>query len=339
MTGTLAQAEHSAAGAVHAHDDAHEHHGRHVSHPPEPPHLIQLWFASDYDRLKSEGKNPYGDPVDDGTFGQGLTVPQILHVGRLEKQVPLVGYAPWENHVYFGLGCFVLIALAFVLTRGIRRPPREAMRHPTRAQVFAESLVDAFDNFVRGILGDKNGRIYLPYVGTLFLLILLLNLMGIVPTMRAPTAYILITASLAVSTLFVVQFTAWVRLGPLTYLHHLAGSPQTAIQWALSPLFLLLEAMSDFVIKPLSLSLRLMGNILGKDILLGSFLFLGIAIVGLVSRDAAGYVGVPLALPFYFLALLLSAIQALIFALLSTIYILLVLPHDHDHHGEEHGHH
>src|SRR5690606_7804763 len=98
-----------------------------------------------------------------------------------------------------------------------------------RAQVLVETLVDAFDNFVQGILGEKNGRVYLPYVGTLFLLILLLNLMGIVPTMRAPTAYILVTVSLALSTLLVVQFTAWVRLGPLTYLHHLAGSPQTPV--------------------------------------------------------------------------------------------------------------
>jgi len=313
--------------------------GRTVSHPPEPPHLIQLWFASDYDRLKNEGKNPYGDPVDDGTFSHGLTLPQILHVGRLDKPVPLIGYAPWENHAYFGLGCFVLIAVAFMLTRGIRRPLREAMRKPTRAQVAVESLVDAFDNFVRGILGDKNGRLYLPFVGTLFLLILILNVMGIIPTMRAPTAYILVTASLALCTLMVVQFTAWVRLGPLTYLHHLAGSPQTAIQWMLSPLFLLLEMMSDFVIKPLSLSLRLMGNILGKDILLGSFLFMGIAIVGLFSVEASNYVGLPLSLPFYFLALLLSTIQALIFALLTTIYILLVLPHDHDHHGDDHAHH
>jgi F-type H+-transporting ATPase subunit a len=310
-----------------------------VSHPPEPPHLIQLWFYKDYDKLKSEGKNPYGDPVDDGTLMKGLTMPQVLHVGRLEKPVPLIGYAPWENHVYFGLGCLVLIVLALLLTRGVRRPIKEAMRKPTRAQVLVETLVDAFDNFVQGILGEKNGRVYLPYVGTLFLLILLLNLMGIVPTMRAPTAYILVTVSLALSTLLVVQFTAWVRLGPLTYLHHLAGSPQTPVQWVLSPLFLILEALSDFVIKPLSLSLRLMGNIFGKDILLGSFLFMGIALLGLIVPGADKFAGLPLSLPFYFLALLLSAIQALIFALLSTIYILLVLPHDHDHHDEGHAHH
>src|SRR5690606_21681059 len=114
----------------------------------------------------------------DGTLSQGLSMKQILHVGRLDKEVPLVGYAPWENHAYFGIGCLVLIVLAFVLTRGVRRPVREAMRQPSRCQIVAESIVDTFDNFIRGILGDRNGRLYLPWIGSLFFLILLLNLMG-----------------------------------------------------------------------------------------------------------------------------------------------------------------
>jgi len=104
-------------------------------------------------------------------------------------------------------------------------------------------------------------------------------------------------------------------------------------------LFLVIEGMSDFLIKPLSLSLRLMGNILGKDILLGSFLLMGISLMAVIAPGADRFVGLPLSLPFYFLAILLSTIQALIFALLTTIYILLVLPHDHDHHEEAHEHH
>lgn len=324
------------AADAHGHDaHAGAHHGRHVTHPPEPPHLIQLWFQSDYKALKKEGKNPYGDV---GEGQEPLTTKQILHVGRLEKPIPLIGYAPWENHVYFGLSCVVLVLLAVVLTAGFRRERRTAMRRPTRLQVLTEMIVDGFDNFVKGVLGDHHGRFYLPYIGTLFFLVLVMNLMGLIPTLRAPSASIVITVSLALCTLLVVQFTAWVKLGPLHYLWHLAGSPQTPVQWALSPLFLLLEAMSDFVIKPLSLSLRLMGNILGKDILLGSFLFMGISLAGLLAAGSEKYVGLPLGLPFYFLGLLLSTIQALIFALLSAIYILLVLPHDDHEHDEHHDH-
>src|SRR5690606_24744318 len=123
------------------------------------------------------------------------------------------------------------------------------------------------------------------------------------------------------------------------------GSPKDAIGWFLSPLFLVLEMISDFLAKPLSLSLRLMGNILGKDILLGAFLGMGISLVGVISPELSGYFGIPLTIPFYFLGLLLSTIQALVFSLLTMIYITMVLPHDHDHAHADHynyelaGHH
>jgi F-type H+-transporting ATPase subunit a len=72
--------------------------------------------------------------------------------------------------------------------------------------------------------------------------------------------------------------------------------------------------------------LRLFGNITGEDTLIAVFVMLGISIL------AFSPVGVPLQIPFYFLGLLLSTIQALVFTLLSTIYILLMLPHEeHEH--------
>ena len=78
--------------------------------------------------------------------------------------------------------------------------------------------------------------------------------------------------------------------------------------------------------KPFSLALRLFGNITGEDTLIAVFVVFGVAILSFSP------VGLPLQIPFYFLGLLLSTIQALVFTLLSTIYILLMLPH------EEHAH-
>jgi F-type H+-transporting ATPase subunit a len=220
------------------------------------------------------------------------------------------------------------------------------MRRPTRWQMLIEMVVGGFEGFCRGVLGDKHGRTYMPFIGTLFCLILISNLLGLIPLMRAPTASIVITFSLALCTFIVVQSTAWLKLGPLTYIHHLMGSPRDFLGWALSPLFLVLEVISDFVAKPMSLALRLFGNIFGKDILLGAFMVMGIQLVGVMAGPLGDYIGVPLTVPFYFLGLLLSAIQALVFALLSMIYIMLVLPHDHDHdhehdhaEGHDHGHH
>lgn len=309
---------------------------KYVEHPPEPPHFIQVWFLNYKKALKSEGKSEYEAY---GKVGEKQNLVQTLHVGPLDKKLPLFNYAPWENHVFFGIGAIVLIVLFFVMTASFRRNREEAMRRPGRLQILIEMIVGGFDSFCKGILGEENGRKYMPFIGTMFCLILVLNLMGLIPLMRASTSALIITLSLALTTFLFTQYTAWVKLGPASYIHHLMGQPNSAVQWALSPLLLVLELISDFLAKPLSLALRLMGNILGKDILMGSFLFMGIALVAAVSPGAAGYVGVPLTVPFYFLGLLLSTIQALVFALLSAIYIMMVLPHDHEHgHDDGHGH-
>jgi F-type H+-transporting ATPase subunit a len=342
----LAAAEtHDAAHAVEgaaaqAADAAHAHHGRHVTHPPELPHFIQLWFQSDYKELKKkwengeEGTNPYGDPGHGDGPLNGLTLKQVLHVGPLEKPVPFVNYAPWENNVFALIAALILCTITMVLTRPFRsRSREELMRKPTRAQSLMEGLVEGTLGFVQGVLGPENGRKFLPFLTTMFFLILAMNLMGIIPLMKAPSSSLLITGSLALCTFLYYFYVALTKLGPWELFKHLCGSPESAVQWALAPLMIIIECISFFVAKPLSLALRLFGNILGKDILLGVMLLLGLMMTG-------GFVvGVPLTFPFYFLALLLSAIQALVFSMLSAIYILMCLPHDHDHgHDDAHGH-
>ena len=324
--------------------------GRYIAHPPEPPHLLEIWYSREQQALIADYQAAHPDApapaavehwvrYEDGQWvpveGERPTIPQVLHAGTLKEELPLIGYAPWENHVYFGIALLFVLGVFFVATRSFRRDRTAAMRRPGRGQIFIETVVSAMDNFCQGVLGPKNGRRYLPYIGTLFIVILVSNIMGMIPLMRAPTSSIVITFSLAVCTFFVVQATAWIRLGPLTYLHHLMGSPRDLIGWCLSPLFLLLEIISDFIAKPLSLSLRLFGNIFGKDILLGAFLGMSITLMAVLAGPVANVVGIPLTIPFYFLGLLLSTIQALVFALLSTIYVALVLPHDDEHHAEE----
>lgn len=358
-----AHAGHAEAGhaEAHAHEghDAHGHHGvelgRYIKHPPEPPHLIQILYKMEQKKLIKEyqAANPGAeapsvieewlakDPVTGElkpVEGKSPTLYQTLHAGTLQKPLPLIGYAPWENHVFFGLAAIILIAIFWFGTAPIRSNRRQAMKQPSRIQALIEMIVGGFDEFCKGVLGEQNGRFYMPFIATLFSVILINNFMGLIPIMRAPTSSLVITFSLALCSFIVVQSTAWIRLGPLTYVHHLMGSPKDAIGWLLSPLFLILECISDFVAKPMSLALRLMGNILGKDILLGAFLGMGIALTGLVSKSLGDVIGVPLTIPFYFLGILLSTIQALVFSLLTMIYIMMVLPHDHDHdHDHEHG--
>ena len=101
------------------------------------------------------------------------------------------------------------------------------------------------------------------------------------------------------------------------------------ISWVLVPLNLPIHLIGELA-KPLSLSLRLFGNITGEDVLIAAFTGVGIMAISFLKLP----VGIPLQLPFYFLGLLMSAIQALVFTSLSAIYIALMLPHEHE--GEHH---
>lgn len=327
------------AGELHV-EHAEPHYPRHVSHPPELPHFVQLWWEGEYQQKVAAGEDPYGTP-EQAASGQ-LTIAQTLHIGRLEKPAPFVDYAPWENNLFAAIAALALMAIFWLGTRGFRRDRREAIRRPTRGQVLMELIGDGMDNFCKGILGPVNGRLFLPFVAALFFFVLAMNLMGMVPLMKAPTASLLITGSLALVTFFVYLYVAVTKLGLLNFIHHLMGSPpfpvlRNWIPWALGPLIALIELVSWFFAKPVSLALRLFGNILGKDILFGVMLGLGLLLTSGMGTFGQ-YIGFPLTFPFYFLGLLLSAIQALIFALLSAIYILLVLPHDHEHDHEEAGH-
>ena len=204
---------------------------------------------------------------------------------------------------------------------------------PGRLQAFAEMLVEGLLSVIYGILGEKEGRRYFPFLGTLFFFILGMNWFGLFPLMSSPSSHIQVTAALAISVFAYVQFTAITRLGPKGYLYHLMGEPNDPITWCLVPLFLPLHIVEEFI-KPLSLACRLFGNIFGEDLLLGIALMLGVGMV--VAFWPNAYIGFPLHLPFIFLSLLLSTIQALVFTLLATVYFSMVIPHEQHEEGGKH---
>jgi F-type H+-transporting ATPase subunit a len=200
---------------------------------------------------------------------------------------------------------------------------------PGRAQIAVEAVVEGLDNLGCGVLGKKEGRRYLPFLGTLFLFILSMNLAGLVPGLKSPTSRFEMTGALALCVFLTVQWTGIRRLGPLGYLDHMIGQPRDAIGWLLSPLMLFIHAIGELV-KPLSLALRLFGNIMGEDTLLGVFVALG----ALTMAWSHLPIGVPLHLPFVLLAIIFSIVQALVFTMLSMIYIYMMLPHEEAHKEE-----
>ena len=221
----------------------------------------------------------------------------------------------WEN-VFFSV--LIAILLGTVSYLASRRPRLV----PGGLQNFMELVVEKLNNFVCGILG-KEGRDFVPFLGTLFIYILCMNLFGLVPGMKSPSSSINTTAALAITVFAYVQYTGIRKLGILGYLDHFAGRPRDVIGIVLVPLMFPLHVISELA-KPLSLSLRLFGNILGEDVLIAVFVGLGVTTIAFLHLP----IGIPLHFPFIFLAILTSAVQALVFASLSTIYFLMMFPHE-----------
>lgn len=222
-----------------------------------------------------------------------------------------------EDIIFSALIALVLILLAFVVTR-----KKEMI--PGKAQNFGEWVVESLENFFGGILGPR-GKTYIPYLGTLFLYIFAMNMFGLVPGMKSPTANLNTTAALAITVFLTVQYTGIRQLGVGGYFDHIMGRPRDIVGYLLIPMMLPLNLILEVFLPPVSLSLRLFGNVFGEDTLMGSFVILGAVFL------------IPFQIPFMFLSLLLGTIQALIFTLLATIYIFMVFPHEEDHGPAIHG--
>jgi len=159
-----------------------------------------------------------------------------------------------------------------------------------------------------------------------------MNVAGALPLGKSPTASPNTTVALALCVFVYVHYIGLTRNGPLGYVKHLAGNPQSPVEWAFVPIMFPIHILGE-IARPVSLSLRLFGNVSGEDVLLFAFCSLGVTALSAFHSP----VGIPFQVPFIFLALLTSFIQALVFTLLSTIYILLWLPHEH-HAAEGHHH-
>jgi F-type H+-transporting ATPase subunit a len=215
----------------------------------------------------------------------------------------------WVNVIYS-------IAIMLMLLIFFAWAARRLKREPGRWQNAVEMAFGTLDNFVQDVLGPE-GRKYVPLIGTLFIYILTMNLFGLVPVLgHSPSSSLNITLSLALFVFITVQIHGIMALGLIGYIRHFADLPEKPhpVQIILSPLMFFLHVIGELA-KPVSLSLRLFGNITGEDVLIAVFVLM-----------AAGKL-IPLQLFVYPIALLGSFIQALVFALLTTVYILLMSPH------------
>ncbi len=182
----------------------------------------------------------------------------------------------------------ILLPLAYLLTRRLGTVPRGAQHLP-------EMVAEFFHNLLEENMG-REGRKYLPLVGTLFIFILFLNLSWFIPNMKPPTTDLSTTLAFAVVTIALVQFIGIKKKGWKGYLsHYFQPNP------FMFPLNLLEE-----LVKPVSLSLRLFANMFGEKTVV-TVLFLMVPVLCPV--------------PVMFLGIIMGIIQAFVFSLLTVIYI------------------
>ena len=237
---------------------------------------------------------------------------------------------PWAHFLHQYEVILYSLLVALILTVIAWRASRNPQMIPGPFQNAVEYLVEALHDFVVGILGPKHGPRYVPFLGTLFIYILSMNLFGLIPFMDSPTSSLNVTVALAITVFLYAQWIGLRELGIVGFIDHLAGNPRSVTQWFLVPLMLPIHVLGELA-KPISLACRLFGNIFGEDMLLVAFVSLGVTCLSFAHLPF----GLPLQLPFLFLALLTSTLQALVFTVLSTIYFLLMLPHDEHHEAHE----
>ncbi len=222
---------------------------------------------------------------------------------------------PWYT-VMFILACIFSLIVIWIL-KG-----RLSHDDPEHGQLTLEAGVLAIRNLLEDNVGP-HGLKYFPVIATFGVLILVSNLMGLIPGLMSPTASTSVTFALGISSFVYYNGIGIKENGLFGHLKHFAGP----IVW-LAPLMFPIELVSNFV-RPLSLGIRLFGNLFGDEQILGT----------ISTLSPKGFLLPVFIMP---LSLFVAFMQTFIFVLLSIIYLGEVThgSHDEGHEGGGHdGHH
>ncbi|MFC8503949.1 F0F1 ATP synthase subunit A [Pedococcus sp. NPDC057267] len=195
---------------------------------------------------------------------------------------------------------------------------------PSRRQFLVEGTYNFVRNTIgRDIIGSKDFLQFLPLLFTLFTLILLNNVFGIVPFVQFPTMSRLGIPLVLTLIVYITYHTVAIRRkhGVLAYFKSLV--PPGLPGW-LKPILFVLEFLTYFVIRPLTLALRLMGNMLAGHLMLLVFILGGEYLLlhgGNLFLKFSGVLSFGFSIGMTFFELLIEFLQAFIFTLLAALYI------------------
>lgn len=217
---------------------------------------------------------------------------ELIGLGHFAHSYPYI--------VYSWVVMIILIVLGFLASKSVSLVP-------TKVQNVMEIIVSALEEFTIDITGEE-GRWLFPLLGTVFLYIFTCNIIGLIPGFYPPTASLNTTLSCA---LVVVLFThvIGVKYHGVKYIKHFMGPV-----WWMIPLIFPIEIIGHLA-RILSLSFRLMGNMMGHELVAG-ILF---ALAGLFFAP----------LPIMVLGIFVALVQAFVFYLLSVMYFTGAIEHAH----------
>lgn len=226
-----------------------------------------------------------------------MEVSPIFHVGPIGVTVPVM--TTWGIML-------MLVILSWLTTRHLQQEPGPM-------QVVLEGLIGAMDRAVREVLPNVATQV-LPFIGTLWVFVVVANLVGIIPGLRSPTGSLSATAALAVLVFFSVHWFGIRSEGLTAYLKHYLAP---------NPVMLPFHLMSE-VTRTVALAIRLFGNIMSLEMA-----------VMLVLLVAGFLVPVPLLI----LHIIEALIQAYIFGMLALIYIAGAIQSQQLRQSEKRNHH
>jgi F-type H+-transporting ATPase subunit a len=209
--------------------------------------------------------------------------------------------APISNYVAMEVLVIAILLVLFLVIRG-----RLSVDKPGGLQHLTEFMNDFITNQSREIIGEHSER-FTPFLSALFLFVLASNLIGLIPSLEAPTGAIQITLGCAIVAFFYYNIQGIKEQGPIGYLKHFAG-PVWWLAWLLFPI----EIISHLA-RVMSLSIRLYANMFAGDAVTAAFFSLVPVIVPVI---------------FIVLHLFVAFLQAYIFTLLTTIYLQGAVAHE-----------
>jgi F-type H+-transporting ATPase subunit a len=253
----------------------------------------------------------------------GIDFPPITHVTRWPDI--------WFADTPFAINKTVLIFIASVLITFVFFfvAGRRQQLVPTGVQGLAESSIDFVrDSIILQTIGPE-GMGYLPFLITMFFFVFFINIFEIIPFIQFPgNARIAVPLFLALVVWFIFNIVGIAKQGFFTYIKTSVVPP--GVPKAILPLMVFIEFISTFIVRPFSLAIRLFANMLAGHLILVTFAILTAAIWG-----SAVYFKIGAAFPFALLValtafeILVSALQAFIFTILTGVYIGLSMHPEH----------